>query len=253
VVRPDLEKDEIGATLLAVGRRVAELRRTRGRTQEQLATALDVATKYFQRIERGTQNLTLSTLVKLARVLAVPVESLLEPPRELGIRVGRPPKRWHATSPQAPIRITTEPGPGRVPLLSLEVAAGSLGHLSDAQVAGWLDLGARRRARRGMFVAKTLGASMSPLIHDGAYCLFEGPAEASGQGEVLLVQHSDVHDPDTGLSYTVKRVFLAEKREGRRRRRLARLVSINREYPPIEIELGRDERLRIIARFIDMV
>jgi transcriptional regulator with XRE-family HTH domain len=255
-VRPDSEADEVDATLLAVGRRLAELRQARHLTQEQVADALDVGTKYYQRIEGGTQNLTLGTMVRIARVLDVAVDSLLDAPRDLAVRSGRPRKdRARPTlGALAPLRIAGEPAPNNVPLMSLEAAAGTAGRASEAQIAGWVALSDRRRPRPGMFVAKIVGRSMAPQIPDGAYALFEGPAQASGEGEVLLVEHRDWLDPDTRGRYTVKRVYFVERREGRRKRRFVRFVSVNRDYPPVELELDEgDENLRVIARFVGVL
>jgi transcriptional regulator with XRE-family HTH domain len=85
----------------AVGRRVAELRVETGLTQEQLAEKLDVSLKYIQRIERGDENLTIDSLVKLGNQMkASPGAFFLAPaatgPRQSGTRpapVPAPPKR----------------------------------------------------------------------------------------------------------------------------------------------------------------
>ncbi len=250
-------ESEVEATMVRVARRVAELRRARGLTQEHVATQLELALKNYQRVERGRQNLTLRTIVNIARVLGVAPEALMVTPRDATVHVGRPRKRSELAAPAAldPLRVAGGHEHGRVPLLSLEAAAGSAGHPSEAGVAGWVELPSRRRFRRGMFVARVVGRSMEPLIPAGAYCLFEAPAAASGAGEVLLVEHGDLRDPDTGASYTIKRVFLGDRRDGKRRRRYARLVSVNPAFPSVEVDLGRhrEQRLRVIARFIEVV
>jgi UDP-N-acetylglucosamine 1-carboxyvinyltransferase len=64
-----------------VGRRVAEIRRHLGWTQEQLAERLGRhSVQWISKIEGGGVNLTLHTMVKLARVLDVEVADLLVPP-----------------------------------------------------------------------------------------------------------------------------------------------------------------------------
>ncbi len=70
--------------LLRVARRIARLRKAAGLTQEELATRLDTATRNIQRIESGTQNLTLLTVAKIAAELGVPPEDLFkdDPPSE---------------------------------------------------------------------------------------------------------------------------------------------------------------------------
>jgi HTH-type transcriptional regulator / antitoxin HipB len=64
-----------------VGRRVAELRLAAGLTQEELAEALAVSVKYVQRVERGRDNLTLDSMVKLVNALGARMADLHVPPR----------------------------------------------------------------------------------------------------------------------------------------------------------------------------
>lgn len=81
--------------ILRVGRRIAELRRKSGKTQEELAEELGVGWRYVSRAERGRENLTLETLVKIATGLRVKTKDLLEEPAAdvKKIRPGRPKKR----------------------------------------------------------------------------------------------------------------------------------------------------------------
>jgi transcriptional regulator with XRE-family HTH domain len=69
--------------VLEVGRRVAELRRGGGMSQSQLAQKLGITPQSIQNIERGIQNLTLRTMVKLAAALEVPLLDLVEIPEAL--------------------------------------------------------------------------------------------------------------------------------------------------------------------------
>ncbi len=55
-----------------------------------------------------------------------------------------------------------------------------------------------------LFVAHVVGESMNRRIPNGAHCIFRHPVEGSRNGRVLLVQHRDIADPETGGSYTVK-------------------------------------------------
>jgi transcriptional regulator with XRE-family HTH domain len=59
-----------------VGARIAELRVSRGWTQEQFAERLGVATRYVQSVEGGDENLTIETMAKLANNLRVRVATL---------------------------------------------------------------------------------------------------------------------------------------------------------------------------------
>jgi transcriptional regulator with XRE-family HTH domain len=76
-----------------VGRRVAELRREHGWTQEQLGERGGVSRHYIQGVEVGRENLTLRNLSRIASLLGVDARELLEPPtnRAPG-RPGRPRK-----------------------------------------------------------------------------------------------------------------------------------------------------------------
>lgn len=78
-----------------IGRRIAELRRERGFTQEELAEKCGCTVGYLRRVEGGV-NLTVESLVQFANVLGVPVPKLFDAPADRTVRLGRPrtaPKR----------------------------------------------------------------------------------------------------------------------------------------------------------------
>jgi transcriptional regulator with XRE-family HTH domain len=81
---------------LTVGRRVAEIRRERGWTQERMAERLDCSVQWLSRIEGGGENMTLDTLASLANTLGVTAIDLLTPgeeePRRRPRTKGRPKK-----------------------------------------------------------------------------------------------------------------------------------------------------------------
>lgn len=215
---------------------------------------LGVAPKYYQRIERGLQNLTLKTMLRLARELEVPLAALIEPPREMQVRPGRPP-RAAAAEPVPigpPFRLARfSDGASRcVPLLSLRAAAGRAGAPSAVEAAAYVVPQTERRLRRGMFVARASGRSMEPLIPDGAYCLFAA-TDALEDGAVMLLEHRGLDDPETGGAYSVKRVRVEEI--GRQRR--LKLMSANPQHAPIEIRLGpeRTVQVRPVARLVDVL
>lgn len=62
--------------MLEVTRRIGEVRRAKGVTQEELAARLGMAVRGFQRIEAG-QNITLHTLARIANALKVEPGELL--------------------------------------------------------------------------------------------------------------------------------------------------------------------------------
>jgi transcriptional regulator with XRE-family HTH domain len=73
-----------------IGRRLAELRTARELTQEQLAERAEVSARYIQRVEAGTENLTVRTLIKMSNALRISLAELLVAPLAPRARPGRP-------------------------------------------------------------------------------------------------------------------------------------------------------------------
>jgi type I restriction enzyme R subunit len=91
-----------------------------------------------------------------------------------------------------------------IPLYSLRAAAGGFSETQSPEPEAWVEPLGRIRPASGLFVAQVIGESMNRRIPNGAYCVFRHPVEGSRDGRVLLVQHRDIADPETGGSYTVK-------------------------------------------------
>jgi DUF2075 family protein len=121
--------------------------------------------------------------------------------------------------PGLPLRLLPpseiQPYENAVPVYELKVAAGKF---SDAQsvneVTGnrisnpedfdWVELPETFRPQPGLFVTQVIGESMNRRIPNNAWCLFKLNPAGSRLGKVVLVQHRDIQDPDTGAQYTVK-------------------------------------------------
>ncbi|MFQ5699639.1 MAG: type ISP restriction/modification enzyme [Myxococcota bacterium] len=144
-----------------------------------------------------------------------------------------------------------------VPLVPLEAAAGAFSdpqHLEDDKWE-WVEIDSKHRLRGGMFVAHVVGHSMEPKIADGSYCLFRAPVEGSRQGKILLVQHHDIHDPETGGSFTVKR-YSSEKvtnPDGTWRHTKVTLSPLNPEYEPIVLTPDSEDEVRVIAEWVQVL
>ena len=54
-----------------IGSRIQEIRNKKGLTQDQLSEKVGISSKYLSSIERGKENPTLNTILKLARSLDV--------------------------------------------------------------------------------------------------------------------------------------------------------------------------------------
>jgi transcriptional regulator with XRE-family HTH domain len=77
-----------------VGRRLIELRRAKGWTQEEAAHRLRLDVAALRRIESGTHFVTLRTLIRVANAFGVRTRALLDEPTLVEPRrPGRPPKR----------------------------------------------------------------------------------------------------------------------------------------------------------------
>lgn len=73
-----------------VGRRIAELRKERGMTQEEFSVLLGTSFQWVSQLEGG-RNITLHSLARIANALRVSLEDLLVTPKATGARrVGRP-------------------------------------------------------------------------------------------------------------------------------------------------------------------
>ena len=111
-------------------------------------------------------------------------------------------------------------------------------------------------AAPGLFVAQIIDESMNWRIPNGAWCLFRAAPAGSRQNKIVLVQHRDVTDPETGGRYTVKR-YQSEKQgdgEGWRNERITLLpVSSDRRYQPLVL-VPRDEgAVRVVAEWVAVV
>jgi len=216
---PRLDPDRV---LCDVGRRIAELRAGHGWTQEALAERLGVSAKYLQGVERGTDNLTLRTLVRVAEELGTKPIALLRRPIRDAARAGRPRKE------SVPFE-EVEPGPGDfyrtcIPLVALEVRAGTPVDARLVEIAAWVTPRTRRKLGLGMFVARVSGDSMEPTVPRGSFGLFRTLQQAPSVGTVVLAARTD--DEESALVL---------KRIGGTSRRL-RLVSDNPAYPPVSVE-----------------
>lgn len=142
-----------------------------------------------------------------------------------------------------------------VPLLSLKAAAGGFSNQQAVEFEDWVEIETSHKLRKGMFVAQAVGKSMEPAIPDGSYCLFQSHVVGARQERIVLVQHRDVADAETGGSYTLK-VYRSEKvadGEGAWRHSKIRLIPINPEYNVIELEGVDENDVAVVAEFIEVL
>lgn len=68
-----------------IGRRLRELRRGKGLSQEALSEKAEITSNYLSRLERGTENPTLDTLIRIADALEVEIWEMFD----FGHTIGR--------------------------------------------------------------------------------------------------------------------------------------------------------------------
>jgi hypothetical protein len=106
-----------------------------------------------------------------------------------------------------------------------------------------------------MFVAQVVGRSMEPRIPDGGWCLFQSPVKGGLRGRVVLVQHRDIDDPETGGSYTLKRYESDKDSDGTGnwRHTEIRLLPENSDFAPIILRDVRDDDFQVVAEVVDVL
>lgn len=220
-----------------VGRRIGELRRQRGLTQSELGERLGIAQKNVHRLESGTQNLTLRTIVKVARALEVDVEALL--------RAALPPRSFLQESHTA-LAISSQLAPRPVPVFRIAAAAGFARDGQLADVIGWALVDQPVDER--YFVARVEGDSMTPTIADGAWCLFRRCTQTPHNGAVVLVERER---DDGGGRYVVKRLqrFLRTD-DGAI---VVTLASDNDAYPELHWRGDSPDDVNVVAEFVEVV
>lgn len=156
-----------------------------------------------------------------------------------------------------------------LPLYDLEVAAGAfseeqsvpdggqIGGVYDLDGTKWVEPPESVRIQPGYFIAKVVGESMNRRIPNGSWCLFKLNPGGSRQGKVVLVQHRDISDLETGGHYTVK-VYESEKVNGedggwQHSRITLRPDSLFPDYEAIVLEGGDVEGLRVVAEWMGVV
>jgi DUF2075 family protein len=139
-----------------------------------------------------------------------------------------------------------------LPVYSLQAAAGKFGEGADVEPEGWMKASIGQKLDERMFIAKVLGCSMEPKIPSNSYCVFRKYVGGSRQGIIVLTQHHDIADPETGGSYTVKK-YQSEKKykkDGTWQHGKIILESLNPKYKPIILPKSAEGEFKIIAEFM---
>ena len=185
------------------------------------------------------------------------VETVLEQAEQLGWEFAEESERTATADEVLPFRVVptaeAKPYENCIPLCSLEAAAGAFGEGREVEAESWVQVQGIKPTP-GVFVARVFGESMNRRIPNGSYCVFRGLVTGSRDGRIVLVQHRDIADPETGGSYTVK-VYERQGEivtEGGERRAsiLLKPDSTDPRFEPIVLTPADEDEVRVIAELI---
>ena len=101
-----------------------------------------------------------------------------------------------------------------IPLYNLKAAAGNFSDLQTVEDCEWIALPKTYKPSKDLFACKVVGESMNRIIPNGSVCMFRKYAGGSRDGKIVLVEHTNIQDPDFGSGYTVKEYRSKKKTEG---------------------------------------
>jgi len=139
-----------------------------------------------------------------------------------------------------------------LPLYSMEAACGYFGEGLPVDQKAWIKADHIGRLGRNMFVVRAHGDSMEPKIKNGDYCVFRLPVGGSRKDKIVLVQHNELFDPETGGKYTIKK-YSSKKTyndDGTWKHEEITLSPLNSAYEPITLPATEEEGFMIIGELV---
>lgn len=143
-----------------------------------------------------------------------------------------------------------------VPLYDLEAAAGDFSALQMAEHKEWIAVPEDISVTESLFACRVVGESMNRIIPNNSISLFKLDRGGSRNGKIVLVEHSDVIDSDSGSQYTVKEYesFKSEDDTGWRHEKIVlKPRSFDKKYLPIEVTEDQFSHYRIIGEFVRVI
>ncbi|MCX5870519.1 MAG: DUF2075 domain-containing protein [Deltaproteobacteria bacterium] len=141
-----------------------------------------------------------------------------------------------------------------VPLYDLKAAAGQFSDEQQISDKDWVELPDIFRPQRSLFVIQVVGESMNRRIPSGSWCLFKKIPAGSRQGKVVLVQHREISDNDTGGHYAVKiydsKKIIHEDGTWQHTSIILRPDTTATGYEPVVLDERQSEELQVIGEFV---
>ncbi|MBR4921071.1 MAG: DUF2075 domain-containing protein [Prevotella sp.] len=146
-----------------------------------------------------------------------------------------------------------------LPVFSMKAACGYFGEGELVEEDGWMKVDGMGKLNRNMFVVQASGRSMEPRIHDGDYCVFRAIPAGSRQGKIVLVQHRNFYDDDSGGAYSIKKYsssWSGNESDGYQHEKIE-LIPLNNDYKTIVInreDIEDDEEpFIVIGEFVGVI
>ena len=139
-----------------------------------------------------------------------------------------------------------------VPLYDLRAAAGDFSEEQNVKDLDWVELPPKFRPSKDLFACYVNGESMNKIIPNGSICLFRKDPGGTRNGKIVLVEHTNIQDPDFGSGYTVKEYHSKKKSENGAWSHSSitlKPLSNNEEYKDIEIEEDDLSSFKVIGVF----
>jgi len=141
-----------------------------------------------------------------------------------------------------------------VPIYNLEIAAGQFSGEQQVFEHDWVELPDSFSPQKGHFVTRVVGESMNKRIPNGSWCLFKANPGGSRNGKVVLAQHREIYDSETGGHFTIK-IYQSDKKfkpDGSWCHTIIKLNpdSYKLDFEPIVISTDQTDDLKIIAELI---
>ena len=86
----------------------------------------------------------------------------------------------------------------------MKVAAGNFSELQTVTDCQWIALPKNYNPSIDLFACKVVGESMNKIIPNDSICMFRKYSGGSRDGKIVLVELTNIQDPDFGSGYTVK-------------------------------------------------
>ena len=139
-----------------------------------------------------------------------------------------------------------------IPLYDLKVAAGNFSELQTVTDCLWVALPKLYKPSIDLFACKIFGESMNKIIPNGSICLFRKYFSGSRDGQIVLVEHTNLQDNDFGSGYTVKEYRSKKNIENdnwSHESIILKSLSYNADYQDIILEEDELFNLKIIGFF----